>query len=324
MSNIIDRYVWGVLRAVPHRQRPELEPEIRALIGDAVESRLAAGADPATVERVALTELGDPERLAARYTEQPLYLIGPRHFPDYRRLLYILLPIVVPAVAFLVVLTEALRGAAPLEVAASAAGAAVSAAMHVFLWVTLGFAILDRSSWRVPASAWTPDLLPDLPGPASVSKVEFAFTLAVNLQVIVLLVSLVVDERGRALLDPVAWTWLPWFIGVAVAEIAFTVALLLVGRWTWVLAVINALLGAAFAVPAIWLIGEGRLLSAEVLAEIERVTDGAWFGPSMTITAVVIGAIVAWDVLHGFLRARRSGGIGSALPTSPVSTSGRP
>lgn len=249
MSTIIDRYVWGVLRAVPPRQRPELEPEIRALIGDAVEARMAKGADPEAAERAALTELGDPERLAARYTEQLLYLIGPRHFLDYRRLLYVLLPIVVSTVTLAVVLAGALRGAAPLELLASATGTAIAAAMQVLLWVTVGFAILDRSSSRVSATAWTPDRLPPLPGPSSVSKVELAFTVAANLFVIVLLASLVVEERGRPLFDPVAWTWLPWFIGVAAAEVAFTVALLLVGRWTSVLAGINAVLGAAFAVP---------------------------------------------------------------------------
>ncbi|HSW41888.1 MAG TPA: permease prefix domain 1-containing protein [Patescibacteria group bacterium] len=324
MSTTIDRYVWGVLRAVPPRQRPELEPEIRALIGDAVEARTATGADPAAAEWAALTELGDPERLAARYTEQPLYLIGPRHFLDYRRLLYVLLPIVVSAVALAVALGGALRGAAPLELLALAAGAAISAAMQVFLWVTIGFAILDRSSSRVSPTAWTPDRLPPLPGPASVSKVDLAFTVAANLFVIVLLASLVVEDRGRPLFDPAAWTWLPWFIGVAAAEIAFTVALLLVGRWTWTLAGINALLGAAFAVPAIWLIAERQLLSAEVMAEIGRVADGAWFGPSMAVTAVIIGAITAWDALDGFLKARRSGSVGPALPTSWVSTSDRP
>lgn len=323
MSTLIDRYVWGVLRAVPPRQRQELEPEIRALIADAVEARVAAGADSAQAERAALTELGDPERLAARYTEQPLYLIGPRHFLDYRRLLFVLVPIVVPAVALAVVVAEALRGAAPLALVASATGAAISAAMQVVLWVTVGFAILDRSSSRAPAAAWTPDRLPPLPGPAAVSKVELAFTVAANLFVVVLLASLVIEERGRPLFDPLAWTWLPWFIGVAAAEVVLTVALLLVGRWTWPLAGINALLGAAFAVPAIWLIVEARLLSPAVVAEIDRLAGGAWLAPSMTITAIVIGAIVAWDALEGFLKARRSGGPGSGLPAALVATSGR-
>ena len=74
MSTLADRYVWGVLRNVPESQRAELEPEIRALIADAVDARTAGTeatatvtASAETVERAALTELGDPEVLAARY-----------------------------------------------------------------------------------------------------------------------------------------------------------------------------------------------------------------------------------------------------------------
>ena len=41
MTTLTDRYVWGVLRAVPEPQRAELEPEIRAMVDDAVEARAA-------------------------------------------------------------------------------------------------------------------------------------------------------------------------------------------------------------------------------------------------------------------------------------------
>ena len=60
MSTLTDRYVWGVLRAVPPAQRADLEPEIRAMVADAVEARVAAGVVPAEAERAAVAELGDP------------------------------------------------------------------------------------------------------------------------------------------------------------------------------------------------------------------------------------------------------------------------
>ena len=37
MTSLADRYVWAVLRAVPRDQRPDLEPEIRALVADATD-----------------------------------------------------------------------------------------------------------------------------------------------------------------------------------------------------------------------------------------------------------------------------------------------
>ena len=43
MTTLTDRYVWAVLRAVPAAQRADLEPEIRALIADAIDAKAAAG-----------------------------------------------------------------------------------------------------------------------------------------------------------------------------------------------------------------------------------------------------------------------------------------
>lgn len=43
-----------------------------------------------------LTELGDPMRLAAGYTGRPLHLIGPAVYPDWLRLVKLLLGIIVP------------------------------------------------------------------------------------------------------------------------------------------------------------------------------------------------------------------------------------
>jgi hypothetical protein len=100
MTTLSDRYVWGVLRAVPESQRADLEPEIRALVADAVDNRIATGdIDELDAERAALIELGDPERLAARYLGRARQLIGPVLFDAWRRVLVPALLVVVPIVA---------------------------------------------------------------------------------------------------------------------------------------------------------------------------------------------------------------------------------
>ena len=99
MTTLTDRYVWAVLRAVPSRQRDELEPEIRALVADAADAH-AGDAAPDAAERAALVELGDPDALAARYTDATRFLIGPRLYPEWERLLRLLLPIVAPIAGF--------------------------------------------------------------------------------------------------------------------------------------------------------------------------------------------------------------------------------
>ena len=83
---LTDRYVRAVLRNVPSGQRDELEREVRALVADAIEARAADGQlDPDAAERAALTELGDPAALAARYTGATLHLIGPQVYPIWLR-----------------------------------------------------------------------------------------------------------------------------------------------------------------------------------------------------------------------------------------------
>ena len=74
-ANLTDRYVWAVLRSLPGAQRAELEPEIRALVADAIDAKARRRATPA------LVELGDPNALAARYADRPQYLIGPSRLP---------------------------------------------------------------------------------------------------------------------------------------------------------------------------------------------------------------------------------------------------
>ena len=50
------------------------------VLEDAVDARIEAGDTREAAVESALTELGDPERLADRYAGRPAYLIGPK--PD--------------------------------------------------------------------------------------------------------------------------------------------------------------------------------------------------------------------------------------------------
>ena len=111
MSTLTDRYVWAVIRSVPGRQRTELEAEVRALVADAIEAQAAADpTNPEAAERAALSELGDPGVLAGRYADRTQYLIGPKLFPEWRRLLTTLLPIVPPIVGVVVLAANLLSG----------------------------------------------------------------------------------------------------------------------------------------------------------------------------------------------------------------------
>lgn len=313
MSTLTDRYVWGVLRAVPSAQRAELEPEIRALVADAVEARLADGTGPDAAERAALTELGDPERLAARYTDTRLYLVGPRYFPDWRRLLRLLLPIVVPIVSIVVMAAGYLAGRGILEILGSGLGTAFIVGVMITFWVTLSFAILER----VEAAdvdrelAWSPDRLPELPADTvRPSVVEVVFSMVALLVAAGALVwqqlamPIRIDGSAFPLFDRTLWSfWIPWFLVLLLVEIAFTYVRWRRGGWTWTLATVNLILNLAFTIPAVWLVSEGRLLDPPLVAAIDAKVGSAWLAPTLAIVAVIAVTASAWDAVDGFRRS---------------------
>jgi len=120
---------------------------------------------------------------------------------------------------------------------------------------------------------------------------------------------IVVDGASIPLFDPALWSfWLPWFIGVTILEIVFTIAVYLRGHWTYAYAIGNALLGAAFAIPAIYLLANDLLFNPAFVDSAVVATDGT--GTGIQATKVVIGvsiaAIVGWDAVDGFIKAHRA------------------
>ncbi len=311
MTTLTDRYVWGVLRSIPEAERNELEPEIRALVADAVEARLADGVSAADAERAALVELGDPESLAARYTDRKQFLIGPPMFGAWKRVVVPVLGVVVPIVTIVTGAASLLGGATPGEAIVSMLSTAYIVSVMILFWVTLVFALLERAGTEIPTTEgeWTPDALPEVPARERLGAGELIGSVITSVIVATLIVwqqlqpPIVIDGVAEPLFDPALWSfWLPWFLVVTLIELVFTVALYVHGRWTYAFAAINAVLGAAFAIPVIWLIGNELLLNPAI-KEAVLAAGGTWLEASATITAIVVAVIVAWDAFDGFRKA---------------------
>ncbi len=314
MTTLTDRYVWGVLRSIPEADRSELEPEIRALVADAVEARIAGGATDADAERAALIELGDPESLAGRYSDRKQFLLGPPMFQAWKRVVVPVVSVVVPIVTIVDGVFGLIGGATPGETIVSMLSTAYLVAVMILFWVTLVFALLERAGTEMslPEGRWTPDALPDVPAPERLGAGELIGSVITSVIVATLIVwqqlqpPIVIDGVAEPLFDPALWSfWLPWFLVVTLVELAFTVLLYLRGRWTYAFAAVNAALGAAFAIPAIWLIANGLLLNPAI-KEAVLAAGGTWLEVSATITAAVVAVIVAWDAFDGFRKAYRN------------------
>ena len=104
--NLIDRYVYAVVRRVPVSQRADIEKEIRAMIDELLQeqvkktasgsegqagSRTDQGAPDEQAVRTVLESLGDPAELASQYLGSHQYVIGPALYETYWLVLRIVL-----------------------------------------------------------------------------------------------------------------------------------------------------------------------------------------------------------------------------------------
>jgi hypothetical protein len=308
--SLTDRYVQAVLRGLPAGQRPDIERELRTSIADAVDGRVEAGGDHAAAEREVLTELGDPARLAAGYTDRPLHLIGPALFLDYLQVVKVLLATVPPIVAVVIAVVRSVEGRAVGDVIVGVVGVTGTTAVHIVFWTTLLFAGIERTPglrWT-PIRSWTPDALPELPvrRPTIAELIgETVFT-GLFVTFILLVPSLRFQTRADGttinVLSP--WLWDTGVVYVFVALVAVGLALSFVRhyvRWSAAVAVMVALTGLATTSLLLWVGANDRLLNPEFVtaagwpAGVERWTHvGLLIAGSLGVVAVFIHAVVSF------------------------------
>ncbi|MBM7504066.1 hypothetical protein ACFPER_11310 [Agromyces aurantiacus] len=318
---LTDRYVHAATRTVPEAQRPEFARELRERIGDQIDARLASGAGTTTAdaESAVLTELGDPERLAAGYLDRPMQLIGPRYYLPWLRLLKLLLSIVVPISTAAVIFAKLISGGTVGQAMLDGLSTGFSVAVNLAFWVTLVFAIVERAPSRSSSiGEWTLAQLPELPKARQVGLGDLIASIVFLVLFVVALVwqTFTVQFPGgetTPVLNPELWTfWLPYLIGIAALEVVFIALLYRNGTWNWVFAGANVALNAAFAIPVAWLAATGQLLNPGFF-ELVGWPEGDDPG-GVVSTAVIAGVVIiaVWDSVDGILKAWRAqrGGFG--------------
>jgi hypothetical protein len=121
--------------------------------------------------------------------------------------------------------------------------------------------------------------------------------------------SVLTDESGVPipLLEPRLWNfWLPYFLVLLVLEVVFQVIVWRIGRWTYQLAAVNVVTSLLFTVPALWLLLTGQLFNPAFFAELGASHLLEVGSTTVTITAFFVVLIPLWDVVDGFLKARRA------------------
>jgi hypothetical protein len=315
MATLTERYVEAAMRSVPEKQRPDLAAELRASIDDQIDAHVDAGESPDAAERAVLTDLGDPEKLAADYIDRPLHLIGPRYYLAWWRLTKLLWAIVPVCAAFGVALGQVLSGAPVGTVLASVVSVVLSVIVHVGFWTTLVFFLVERSSAGRDGeflSSWTPDQLPETKEAGAgladlvASLVVLALAAGALLWDRFLGTAFLAGEGWMSFLHPGLW---PWWAGALFVLLALE-ALLAIwvyaqGRWSTASATANLLLNAAIVVPAVWLLTQQLLINPAFFEAL--IPDDA--ATVATIIATLIGfgavAVAAWDSIDAVRKARR-------------------
>ncbi len=317
MTTLVDRYVYATTRELSAARRAEIGRELRASIADQIDERVASGDAPEQAELAVISELGDPMRLAASYTGRPLALIGPAAYPSWRRLLVLLLAIVVPIIAVLAGVGAVLDDESVGGVIGAVWVAAITVAVHLAVWVTVVYAVLERAGvfdaaadgGGIDGVTWTPEQLPALAEDPGVGRIETVVSVVGSTLVIAFLLYqhlwLRVDGDRLPILDPDLWSsWIPFILAALAAGVVLTVLIGVRRRVTWTAAWVNLALASAFAAPVIWLAADDRLLNPELVARYD------WLAENVDAVNTAIAATVAlvWvlDVFDQFHRAWRA------------------
>ncbi|MFI1196623.1 permease prefix domain 1-containing protein [Micromonospora sp. NPDC020750] len=315
MSSLTDRYLAATLRAVPAPRREEIATELRGSIEDMIEGRTEAGRDAATAEREVLNELGNPDRLAARYADRRLQLIGPTYYLHWQRLLRLLLTFVPALVGTMVGVVKAATGEDPAPAIGSGFATAFEVAIQVTFWVTLTFAIIERADPSLKLPAWTVDQLPEVPAKQDMALTDIAASVALLLFTAAFLPwqhfwswARQIDGERIPLLDPALWrSWLPVLMAVLLAGVVFELVKYRVGRWTWPLVAVKAALDLAFSVPVVWLLADDRLLNPDLVERFVWLQDEG-NRQSITVIAIITTVVIlVWDLIDSGVKARRAG-----------------
>lgn len=313
MNTLTDRYLAATLRSVPAPRRDEIATELRASIEDMIEDRAGGGEDSAAAEREVLTELGNPEQLAARYTDRRLHLLGPTYYLIWWRLLKLLLSFI-PALVGTVVLVVKVAEGKGFGAIGPGLVAAMQTGIQIAFWLTLTFVLIDRVQPAVDLPGWTVDQLPDVPTHRDISLVD---TIASVVMLVVTIGYLplqhfhswvrATDGDNIPLLDPDLWSfWLPALIGVLLLDVVFEVVKYRIGRWSWSLFGIKALLNLAFTVPVVWLALSDRLLNPALGEQFDWLTvadNREILAAVIALSAVVVSA---WELIDTALKTRRT------------------
>jgi hypothetical protein len=177
-TNLIDTYVSEVGRQLPAKNRTDIEAEIRSALQDMLDERAKQTGKPVDDEMTleVLQAYGSPEKVAASYLPER-YIIGPRLYPAFIKVVQIVLPIIgVLALLGLGFSLAHLEGTVTsiFDLIGNAVGEFIGSMVSALGSILLVFAILERfvPNLKMAESKWDAHSLLKVTPPDKVKMAE--------------------------------------------------------------------------------------------------------------------------------------------------------
>ncbi|WP_312652664.1 HAAS signaling domain-containing protein [Proteiniclasticum sp.] len=305
--NHIDKYVYGVVKYLPEKEREEIAKELRANIEDMLEG------DHSEENIVhVLEEMGSPYDLAVSYMGKDNYIIGPRVYHAYIEVMKVIMVVALVLGIIVFAIDLATQGEEinslgnVISVIAGGFGTIFSVLLGFAFWVTLFFIIIERTDSidEIRSSIDKPfkvSSLKDIPAVSrkKISKVEMIITLVFTIFSIYIFLfrnDLIAIYRSGQ--EPVrafnadAVSRYMFIILLAGAFSIFVSTLKLIyGRW-------NELLGILSSVDALISLGvmalillSGDIINPEFIDDLNQIIGDVGVNRLTSIDALISGLI---------------------------------
>ena len=256
---LIELYLEEIRRQLPSRNRDDILKEIQSTLMDTIEDRNpnpGSTPDEESVKAV-LKEFGSPREVARQYGAKN-YLVGPRLFPIYLRVLRIVLIIVAAfnAVGLIVAIVNNTGfGTSFFEAVLEVVGSLFGSLFTAFGVVTLSFLGIERTipdnMKTIVDEKWQPEDLLKEEDQDKIKITELAIEITGSL-IFITLINFFLDKIGIYYLSEGSWVktplltdvflrYVPWITAYNIIDIGLDLYLLRLGAWNKVASVIKVL-----------------------------------------------------------------------------------
>jgi len=332
--DLIDAYIHEVTKRISKTKRDEISSKLKSTI----EEMLPEDYTESDVKEV-LIKLGNPIEVAASYRDSPNFLIGPQIFDTYIRTIKLIVPWAILITVIVHVVENIVRYSGEDALLSTVINAfsitivnVITVILHVLFWITVSFIIIERSGSDVPIpfikkqKPWTPDDLLNskvIPKDKTISLPDIIFSL-IGITVFsfiyfnanhLLGIYSSHDRGGLKFVMPIFnQNVLLSFAPVVLICIGLSIALALfklkAGQWTFLIAVLNAVLQCLGTIVFILMVNRPDFIHSAAIPYIAAITDTTsakvLFAIDRILLVTVAITIIAnvVDIYGGFKKAR--------------------